>query len=162
MVSASVRPAAAGPAPAPELLDIRAYDHAPDAARAIRLAAFTALADVRPEFDDRDDAGRAVHLLAFADSRPVATCRFYPDPDHPEQPGRYVIARLAVTPALQGHGIGTRVLSDAESRVRASGGRLSAVHAERSMFPYYERLGYAPTADMYDGGSHGWLVKTLD
>ena len=37
-------------------------------------------------------------------NRPVATCRFYADPDHPDQPGRYVIARLAV-------------LTDAERRI---------------------------------------------
>ncbi|NEG78401.1 GNAT family N-acetyltransferase [Bifidobacterium avesanii] len=158
-------------------MEIRAYDHAPEDARAIRLAAFTALADVRPEFDRWDGPGSgAVHLLAFLrlsdGSRPAATCRFYADSGtgsdsgsdsvRGDRSGRYVIARLAVEPTLQGHGIGTRLLADAESRIRRVGGRVAAVHAARDMFPYYERLGYAPTADMYDGGSHGWLAKALD
>ncbi|MBT1178249.1 GNAT family N-acetyltransferase [Bifidobacterium vespertilionis] len=162
-------------------LDIRVYDRAPRAAREIRLEAFTSLADVRPEFDEWDETGPAVHLLAFArpdavdaegavgavradgdaDAQPVATCRFYADCDHPDQTGRYVIARLAVTPRLQGRGIGGRLLTDAESRIRAAGGRLAAVHADRGMFAYYERRGYERTAEMYDGGTHGWLVKPL-
>lgn len=156
-------------------LDIRVYDRAPRAAREIRLEAFTSLADVRPEFDEWDETGPAVHLLAFvrtdaegavradgdADAQPVATCRFYADCDHPDQTGRYVIARLAVTPRLQGQGIGSRLLADAESRILAAGGRLAAVHADRGMFAYYERRGYERTAEMYDGGTHGWLVKPL-
>ena len=157
-------------------LDIRVYDHAPRAAREIRLEAFMSLADVRPEFDEWDETGPAVHLLAFVrtdavdahgavdssgDAQPVATCRFYADADHPDQTGRYVIARLAVTPRLQGRGIGSRLLADAESRIHAAGGRLAAVHADRGMFAYYERRGYERTANMYDGGTHGWLVKPL-
>ncbi|NMM99495.1 GNAT family acetyltransferase [Bifidobacterium sp. DSM 109958] len=145
-----------------EPLEIRAYDHATDEARRIRLAAFTELAHARPEFDDRDESGSGtVHLLGFLDGAAVATCRYYADPDHPDQPGRYVIARLAVVPGLQGRGLGTRMLAEAESRIRALGGRIAAVHAARKRFGYYERLGYEPTADMYDGGHHGWLVRNL-
>ena len=47
----------------------------------------------------------------------MATCRFYADPDHPDQPGRYVIARLAVLTEAQGRHIGSRLLSDAERRI---------------------------------------------
>ena len=109
---------------------IEAYDQLPDAARAIREQVFIRERDWRPEFDEWDAA--SVHLLAFdsVDSsdrpglsaqsassiqsgqpdqnRPVATCRFYADPDHPDQPGRYVIARLAVLTEAQGRHIGSR------------------------------------------------------
>jgi len=112
---------------------IEAYDQLPDAARAIREQVFIRERDWRPEFDEWDAA--SVHLLAFdsVDSsdrpglsaqsassilsgqpdqnRPVATCRFYADPDHPDQPGRYVIARLAVLTEAQGRHIGSRLLS---------------------------------------------------
>ena len=95
--------------------------------------------DWRPEFDEWDAV--SVHLLAFDSNdapnrpglsaqsassilsgqpdqnRPVATCRFYADPDHPDQPGRYVIARLAVLTEAQGRHIGSRLLSDAERRI---------------------------------------------
>ena len=104
---------------------IEAYDRCPAAARAIREQVFIRERDWRPEFDEWDAA--SVHLLVFdsdndapnrpgssaqlasrsqpiqpSQNHPVATCRFYADPDHPDQPGRYVIARLAVLPEAQG------------------------------------------------------------
>lgn len=54
-------------------------------------------------------------------NHPVATCRFYADPDHPDQPGRYIIARLAVLPEAQGRHIGSRLLADAERRIAQAG-----------------------------------------
>ena len=100
---------------------IEAYDRLPAAARAIREQVFIRERDWRPEFDEWDAA--SVHLLVFdsdndapnrpgssaqlasrsqpiqpSQNHPVATCRFYADPDHPDQPGRYIIARLAVLP----------------------------------------------------------------
>ena len=117
---------------------IEAYDRLPDAARAIREQVFICERDWRPEFDEWDAV--SVHLLAFdsVDSsdrpglsaqsassiqsgqpdqnRPVATCRFYADPDHPDQPGRYVIARLAVLTEAQGRHIGCCPTPNAASR----------------------------------------------
>lgn len=81
---------------APMTGKIEAYDHLPETARAIREQVFIRERDWRPEFDEWDAV--AVHLLAFDGNRTVATCRFYADPDHSDQPGRYVIARLAVLP----------------------------------------------------------------
>lgn len=149
---------------------IEAYDQLPDAARAIREQVFIRERDWRPEFDEWDAA--SVHLLAFdsVDSsdrpglsaqsassiqsgqpdqnRPVATCRFYADPDHPDQPGRYVIARLAV-------------LTEAERRIAQAGGTMAAVHSENDHYKFYEQRGYRLTDEVYEGGRHGWLVKDL-
>ena len=88
---------------------IEAYDRLPDAARAIREQVFIRERDWRPEFDEWDAV--SVHLLVFdsdndapnrpgssaqlasrsqpiqpSQNHPVATCRFYADPDHPDQP----------------------------------------------------------------------------
>ena len=133
---------------------IEAYDRLPDAARAIREQVFIRERDWRPEFDEWDAV--SVHLLAFDSNdapnrpglsaqsassiqsgqpdqnRPVATCRFYADPDHPDQPGRYVIARLAVLTEAQGRHIGSRLLSDAERRIAQAGGTMAAVHSENA------------------------------
>ncbi len=87
---------------APMTGKIEAYDHLLETARAIREQVFIRERDWRPEFDEWDAV--AVHLLAFDGNRTVATCRFYADPDHSDQPGRYVIARLAVLPDAQGRG----------------------------------------------------------
>ena len=164
---------------------IEAYDRLPDAARAIREQVFIRERDWRPEFDEWDAA--SVHLLAFdsVDSsdrpglsaqsassilsgqpdqnRPVATCRFYADPDHPDQPGRYVIARLAVLTEAQGRHIGSRLLSDAERRIAQAGGTMAAVHSENDHYKFYEQRGYRLTDEVYEavvtaGWSRTYLV----
>lgn len=94
-------------------------------------------------------------------NHPVATCRFYADPDHPDQPGRYVIARLAVLPEAQGRHIGSRLLADAERRIAQAGGTMAAVHSENDHYKFYEQRGYRLTDEVYEGGRHGWLVKDL-
>lgn len=87
-------------------MEIREYDMMTDEARGIRTAVFVVEKDYRPEFDEWDEPGRATHLLAFGNGRAVATCRLYPDLDHADQPGRWVIGRLAVVADERGHGIG--------------------------------------------------------
>lgn len=94
-------------------------------------------------------------------NHPVATCRFYADPDHPDQPGRYVIARLAVLPEAQGRHIGSRLLADAERRIAQAGGTMAAVHSENDHYKFYEQCGYRLTDEVYEGGRHGWLIKDL-
>ena len=187
---------------------IEAYDRLPDAARAIREQVFIRERDWRPEFDEWDAV--SVHLLAFDSNdapnrpglsaqsassiqsgqpdqnRPVATCRFYADPDHPDQPGRYVIARLAVLTEAQGRHIGSRLpsdannvvprseagqrvtqlleeagLPDAERRIAQAGGTMAAVHSENDHYKFYEQRGYRLTDEVYEGGRHGWLIKDL-
>ena len=44
--------------------------------------------------------------------------RLYPDLDHADQPGRWVIGRLAVVADERGHGIGKTVLAEAERLIR--------------------------------------------
>lgn len=163
---------------------IEAYDRCPAAARAIREQVFIRERDWRPEFDEWDAA--SVHLLVFdsdndapnrpgssaqlasrsqpiqpSQNHPVATCRFYADPDYPDQPGRYVIARLAVLPEAQGRHIGSRLLADAERRIAQAGGTMAAVHSENDHYKFYEQRGYRLTDEVYEGGRHGWLVKDL-
>ncbi|MFR6194398.1 MAG: GNAT family N-acetyltransferase [Bifidobacterium longum] len=77
----------------------------------------------------------------------------------PDQPGRYVIARLAVLPEAQGRHIGSRLLADAERRIAQAGGTMAAVHSENDHYKFYEQRGYRLTDEVYEGGRHGWLVK---
>ena len=153
------------------------------AACAIREQVFIRERDWRPEFDEWDAA--SVHLLCSirimmrpialssaqlasrsqpiqpSQNHPVATCRFYADPDHPDQPGRYIIARLAVLPEAQGRHIGSRLTSDAERRIAQAGGTMTAVHSENDHYKFYEQCGYRLTDEVYEGGRHGWLIKDL-
>lgn len=109
-------------------MEIREYDMMTDEAHGIRTAVFVVEKDYRPEFDEWDEPGRATHLLAFGNGRAVATCRLYPDLDHADQPGRWVIGRLAVVADERGHGIGKTVLAEAERLIRKAGGHVAAVH----------------------------------
>ena len=142
-------------------MEIREYDRATDEASAIRTAVFVVEKDYRPEFDEWDEPGRATHLLAFDGDRAIATCRFFPDSEHPDQPDRWVIARLAVAADEQGHGIGKALLAEAEHRILKAGGRIAAVHSEDKNFPMYEHFGYQVTNELFDNDTHGWMVKTL-
>lgn len=143
-------------------MEIQSFDAVTDEGRAIRTAAFVVEKNYRSEFDEWDEPGHATHLLAFGDDgRPVATCRFYPDDEHPDQPGRWVIGRLAVNANERGHGIGKTLLAEAERRIDEAGGTIAAVHAEDHNFALYEHLGYQLTDEVFDGGTHGWMVKTL-
>lgn len=148
---------------------IRSFDHLPGEARAIRTRVFVREAAWRDEFDASDDT--ATHLLAYGDAgTPVATCRFHPDPDHPETndasadhpgaPARWVIGRLAVLPDHQGMRIGSTLLAEAERRIARSGGVIAAVHSAEDHYSFYRRRGYV-IDELYDGGSHGWLIKRL-
>lgn len=161
MIASELLPAI--PAGGKDAVTMRAYDVMPAAARDIRERVFVREREWRPEFDGWDEAGRATHLLAFDGGRAVGTCRFYKDPDHAEdQPGRYVIARLAVLPGARGRHIGSMLLSEAERRIALAGGTVAAVHAENDYYAFYEQRGYRLTDDVYEGGRHGWLAKRLD
>ena len=169
-------------------VEIRSYDRLPDEARDIRERVFVVERDYRPEFDEWD--ARSTHLLAFAGGEAVGTCRFYQDADRPgsgtgdgsgmegeaeiAEAGTadaevaeayagdwYVVARLAVMPQWQGRHIGAGLLREAERRIAERGGRVVAVHVEDKNYPFYERFGYTLTGDVYAGGTHGWMVKTL-
>lgn len=142
-------------------MEIREYNAATAEARAIRTTVFVMEKHYRPEFDEWDEPGRATHLLAFDGGRAVATCRFFPDPGHPDEPGRWVIARLAVVAGERGHGIGKALLTEAERRILAGGGTIAAVHSEDKNFPMYEHFGYQVTNELFDNGTHGWLTKSL-
>ena len=144
---------------------IEAYDRLPDAARAIREQVFIRERDWRPEFDEWD--AMSVHLLAFdsndAPNRPGLSAQSASSiqSGQPDQPGRYVIARLAVLTEAQGRHIGSRLLSDAERRIAQAGGTMAAVHSENDHYKFYEQRGYRLTDEVYEGGRHGWLVKDL-
>jgi len=144
---------------------IEAYDRLPDAARAIREQVFICERDWRPEFDEWDAV--SVHLLAFdsvdSSDRPGLSAQSASSiqSGQPDQPGRYVIARLAVLTEAQGRHIGSRLLSDAERRIAQAGGTMAAVHSENDHYKFYEQRGYRLTDEVYEGGRHGWLVKDL-
>ena len=59
-------------------------------------------------------------------------------------------------------GTGKTVLAEAERLIRKAGGHVAAVHSEDKNFAMYEHLGYRITSELFDNGTHGWLVKALN
>ena len=140
---------------------VRAFDAMDGRERDIRTLMFVREGAWRPEFDERDEQGATTHLPAFDDAdEPVGTCRFYRDAA--VEPHRYVVARLAVLDKARGHGVGSALLDETESRIAALGGESAWVHAEFDYYPFYERHGYVLSDDVYDNGRHGWLSKQLN
>lgn len=54
------------------------------------------------------------------------------------------------------------MLAEAERLIRKAGGHVAAVHSEDKNFAMYEHLGYRITSELFDNGTHGWLVKALN
>ena len=70
-----------------------------------------------------------------------------------------MIGRLAVVADERGHSIARRCWP----RRNVSSGRpvdmLPPLHSEDKNFAMYEHLGYRITSELFDNGTHGWLVR---
>jgi predicted GNAT family N-acyltransferase len=87
------------------------------------------------EEQDRHDE-TALHLVAVADGRVVATCRLVLDGDTVK------LGRMAVAAAARGRGIASTLLAEAERRARALGARRIALAAQTGALGLYARAGY--------------------
>ena len=79
----------------------------------------------------------AIHLACLVDERVVGTLLL-----SPAEAGIVQMRQVAVTPELQGSGIGTRLVEAGEMLCRARGTRLLFANARKPVVPFYERLGY--------------------
>ena len=95
---------------------------------------------LRREFDDHDDPN-AKYIVLTDDGFPVATCRFYSLAE-----GAAMIGRVVVLPEYRGHGLGRRVISEAEDWLRELGYARAVVESRDVAVDFYRRLGYAVTS----------------
>ena len=93
---------------------------------------------LREEFDEHDGDGTR-YIVLLDDGYPVATCRFY-ETDH----GRVLLGRVVVLPDYRGHGLGRRVVEEAERWIAELGWSEVAIDSRLEAVPFYEKLGYAP------------------
>ena len=109
------------------------------------------------EFDGLD--ADALHLVAVADGRVVATCRLLPAGD-----GAMKFQRLAVLAGARRRGIAARLLAEAESHARAAGSRRMVLDAQTGALPLYTGAGYAPEGPTFVDAriEHQRMVKDLD
>ena len=92
---------------------------------------------LREEFDGHDGDGTK-YIVLLDDGYPVATCRFYEtNAEH------VVLGRVVVLPEYRGHGLGRRVVEEAERWIRELGYRETVIESRIVAVPFYEKLGYA-------------------
>ena len=121
------------------------YDALPPEAAAIRQAVFVEEQGFQEEFDAIDR--HALHLLLFADGRPVGTLRAFT-----EDGGT----------ARQLH-LGRRMMDLAEAELRRRGAAGIEVSAQCRVQPFYEKCGFTPVGEVYldEFCPHIRMVKEL-
>ncbi len=88
--------------------------------------------------------GRAVHLLAVLDGRPVGTARLLVEGDHAK------IGRVAVLREARGRGIGAALMEAAVAALRRRGVREATLGAQVHALAFYERLGWEAHGPEFD------------
>lgn len=104
-------------------------------------------------FDDE-----SLHLLAQQAGR-VVGCVLY----HPETAFEGRLYQMAVSPELQGSGLGRRLVTTLEDRLRADGVKRVHLHARAHAAGFYARLGYQIEGQPFEevGMPHHIMAKTL-
>lgn len=96
---------------------------------------------LREEFDEHDGVGTR-YIVLLDDGYPVATCRFYETGAE-----SVVLGRVVVLPEYRGHGLGRRVVEEAECWIRELGYRSIVIDSRIVAVPFYEKLGYGSPGD---------------
>lgn len=138
-------------------MDIKIYDTLPDDAARIREEVFMKEQGFHDEFDSTDKT--AAHIVLYIEGIPAGTCRFFPG----QEEGEYVIGRIAVLKEYRGEGLGSKVLTAAESAIQDAGGQKAILHAQQQARLFYEKLGYTAYGepDLDEGCPHIWMRKKL-
>jgi predicted GNAT family N-acyltransferase len=111
--------------------------------------------DREAEIDGLDR--EATQIVALDQSDVVATCRLrFVD-------GACKLERMAVERRLRGSGVGTRLLSEAESEAARLGAGTMVVHAQRRAEDFYADAGYRPEGSTFaeEGIEHVRMTKSL-
>ena len=96
--------------------------------------------DVRFTFEDH-----SLHLVAVDQSRVMGCVLFHPD-DH----GGGRLYQMAVHGALQGQGLGTRLVNRLETKLKSQQIKRIHLHARDVAVAFYERLGYRCVGEPFD------------
>ena len=138
-------------------MEIKTYMTLPEESKVIRLTVFWEEQGFVKEFDEVD--GIATHLVAFEGETAVGTCRYY----ETDVAGEYVIGRIAVLRPLRGHGLGGKLVREAEAQIEARGGRLAHIGAQVQAIPFYQKIGYTPVGERYmdEHVEHQGMEKVL-
>jgi 8-oxo-dGTP diphosphatase len=121
--------------------------------RVLREPLGLARSEVAFPFEDQ-----SLHLVASQGSTVVGCVLFHPEDAHG---GR--LFQMAVTPRLQGHGLGARLVTRLEEELRRRSFTHVHLHARANVVPFYERLGYEVYGEPFTERTipHRHMRKTL-
>ena len=107
------------------------------------------------EYDGRD--AQALHLLAWAGARPVATARLFVDGQTAH------IGRVCVLREMRGAGVGRLIMEHALNILAERGVTTALLSSQTHAIGFYERLGFAAFGPQYmDAGiPHRDMVAKL-
>ena len=131
----------------------------PPEAKALREEVFCQEQGFQEEFDGQDQASH--HGLLWDDQgEAVGVCRFFPG----EEPGIWILGRIAVKKRLRGKGAGSLLVEGTEKAVKELGGREIRLHAQVRAKHFYETLGYEAYGPIEpdEGVPHQWMKKQLE
>lgn len=111
-----------------------------DDERTLRTAVFVQEQGFEEEFDAVDESSDTKHLVMYDDG-PVACCRYFPG----GEPGQWILGRVAVLPHRRGAGLASRVVCEAERRLRERRAKKISLGAQSYVKSLYEKLGYTVT-----------------
>lgn len=138
-------------------MEIKQYNGLCDDAMYIRETVFIDEQGFRDEFDEIDK--RAVHLVAYDEDKPVATCRFF----WSDERNTYLLGRLAVLKKYRKNHLGAVMMKKTEEFVKESGGTSIELHAQKQAIKFYEKQGYSVCSEMEyeEHCPHYWMRKKL-
>ncbi|MBQ8869517.1 MAG: GNAT family N-acetyltransferase [Oscillospiraceae bacterium] len=123
----------------------------------IRITVFVKEQGFVDEEDEIDPV--AIHLVAYDEGKPIATCRFFKEPCGED----FILGRLCVLKEKRGAGIGARLLSEAEKGAKAIGAKSLKLHSQLHARAFYEKCGYKQVGEieLEQGKEHIWMKKEL-
>ena len=128
------------------MLEFKTFNKACDDSKYIRFCVFCDEQGVKKnhEIDDLDDNIQVFHIVAYENSKPVATCRFYQ-----EYGDMWHASRIAVLKEHRKKGYGRAVLEQAEKEMKMHGAKSVFISAQTQAQKFYEALGYKAYGDIY-------------
>ena len=128
------------------MLEFKTYNKANDDSKYIRFTVFCDEQGVKKshEIDELDDILQVLHIVAYENSKPVATCRFFKEYGNVWHAGR-----IAVLKEHRKKGYGRAVLEQAEKEMKKQGAKSVFISAQTQAQKFYEALGYKAYGDVY-------------
>ena len=115
-------------------MKIKHFDTLPEDAIFIRKEVFVKEQGFKNEFDEKDN--EAHFLVGYENDNPIATCRIFFD----TVKNIYIFGRIAVLKPYRGMGLGSLLLTEAQSYVTAKNAKKIGISAQVRAAGFYETL----------------------